>query len=61
MIIISNTGPLIGLAKIQQLRLLELLATEIYASGSPLLENLRNAGYWISDELVAVVKKLAAE
>ena len=30
MIIVSNTGPLIGLAKIQQLGLLRQLATEVY-------------------------------
>ena len=28
---------------------------------APLLETLRNLGYWISDEVVAVVKNLAGE
>jgi len=45
-IIVSNTGPLIGLAKIHQL---DLLGT------------LRSLGYWVSDEVVAVVKDLAGE
>ena len=43
--VVSNTGPLIGLAKINQLSLLEV----------------RNHGYWLSDEVIEVAGKLAGE
>ena len=45
--IVSNTGPIIGLAKIRQLGLL--------------FEELRENGYWLSDEVIRISKKLAKE
>ena len=44
MIIVSNTGPLIGLAKIQQLGLLGRLATEVYIPPQVRLELLARTG-----------------
>ena len=44
MIIVSNTGPLIGLAKMQQLHLLGRLATEVYIPPQVQLELLARTG-----------------
>lgn len=44
MIIVSNTGPLIGLAKIQQLGLLGRLAREVYIPPQVRLELLARTG-----------------
>ena len=44
MIIVSNTGPLIGLAKIQQLGLLGRLGTEVYIPPQVQLELLAKTG-----------------
>ena len=44
MIIVSNTGPLIGLAKIQQLDLLGRLGTEVYIPPQVQLELLAKTG-----------------
>ena len=44
MIIVSNTGPIIGLAKIQQLDLLGRLATEVYIPPQVQLELLAKTG-----------------
>ena len=44
MIIVSNTGPLIGLAKIQQLDLLGRLATEVYIPPQVRVELLARTG-----------------
>ena len=44
MIIVSNTGPLIGLAKIQQLGLLARLAAEVYIPPQVRIELLAKAG-----------------
>jgi predicted nucleic acid-binding protein len=43
-IIVSNTGPLIGLAKIQQLGLLARLAAEVYIPPQVRLELLARTG-----------------
>jgi predicted nucleic acid-binding protein len=72
MIIVSNTGPLIGLAKIDQLGLLPpltglagllLLAKKqnLVPAVTPLLQAARQSGYWVSDEILAVAQRLAGE
>ena len=58
MTIVSNTGPLIALAKADKLPLLKQLFGRIYI---PLLEEIRQRGYWLSDELLDVAAKLAGE
>ena len=69
--LISDTGPIIGLAKIGQFFLLKKLATEVlivpfvqkelYDNIGLLLQQLRHAGYWLSDDIIAVTRKLASE
>ena len=49
--------PLTGLAGLLLLAKRQGLVTAV----APLLETLRSLGYWISDEVVAVVKNLAGE
>ena len=46
--VVSNTGPLIGLAK---------LVTNVV----PLVEELRDNGYWLSEEVINVARWLAGE
>jgi len=50
MTIASNTGPLIALAKADQ-----------FTSVRELLEQIRDRGYWLSDELIEAAAKLAGE
>ena len=59
MIIVSNTGPLIGLAKIQQLGLLGRLATEVYIPPQVRLELLARTGP--DTELIAAALKDAIQ
>jgi uncharacterized protein len=49
--------PLTGLAGLLLLAKRQGLVTAV----APLLESLRSLGYWVSDEVVAVVKNLAGE
>lgn len=44
MIIVSNTGPLIGLAKLEQLQILKELATEVYVASQVETEALAKPG-----------------
>ncbi len=87
MILVCNTGPLIALAKIDRLSLLQNLGLagrkvarnlELSVLGtagllllakrqgfvenvSVLIEEMRRQGYWLSDALVAQVRRLAGE
>jgi predicted nucleic acid-binding protein len=73
--LITNTGPLIALAKVDQIMLLkqlfgsvstplavqrELLAKRGMAV-TPLLKEMRHEGYWLSDNLLEVAAKLSGE
>ena len=49
--IVADTGPIIGLAK----------KRELIDNVGSLLQELRAAGYWLSDEVVAIARKLAEE
>jgi predicted nucleic acid-binding protein len=68
-IIVSNTGPLIGLAKGEHLHILPRLAGLLLLAKNkgilfkivPTLEMIRQKGYWISDEIIDEVKRLARE
>ena len=84
--IVSDTGPIIGLAKIEKLDLLIddyagrkaardlkigvtglvgllLLAKErgLVEKVTPLIERIRGTGYWLSDEVVEIARRLAGE
>jgi predicted nucleic acid-binding protein len=49
--IVSNTGPIIGLAK----------EKGILGNIGSLVDELRTHGYWLSDEVTEVAKRLAGE
>ncbi len=51
--IVCDTGPLIGLAKIDCLYILKDIGSFI--------DELRNKGYWLSDELTVLARRLAGE
>jgi len=92
--IVSDTGPLIGLAKIDKIYLLKSIAEEVLIPPmvhrellgkvgdeadqidialsdfiqiklvedvGPIIGELRNKGYWISDEVINVARRLAGE
>jgi predicted nucleic acid-binding protein len=75
-IVVSDTGPLIALAKIGQLSVMARLFTEVlippgvhrelFAKSGPeevlpLLQEVRQRGYWLSDALLDVAARLAGE
>ncbi len=47
MTLVCNAGPVIALAKIEQV--------------GPHLEQARSMGYWLSDELIEIARNLAGE
>lgn len=51
MTVVSNTGPLIALAK----------EAGLIPAVMPVLEKIRRQGYWLSDELLKTAAKLAGE
>jgi len=56
--LVSNTGPLIALAKVDLLRPKQ---EGLISSVREVLEQMRGHGYWLSDELIEVATKLAGE
>ena len=64
MTIASNTGPLIALAKADQLILLRTFYGDVLIPPGvhrELLEQIRDRGYWLSDELIEAAERLAGE
>ena len=58
MIIVSNAGPLIALAKIEQFELLRELFGKLYISDlRPLLDELRARGFRLGDKVYAEILK----
>ena len=56
------TGPLIALAKVDRLALLEsLFGRVVIPAVRPTLEEIRQRGYWLSDKIMNVAAKLADE
>ena len=74
-IVVSDTGPLIALAKVAQLSLVvrlfkrvlipPIFHRELFAKSGPevllLLREVRQRGYWLSDALLDVAARLAGE
>ena len=54
MTIVCNAGPVIALARVAKER-------QLIATVGPLIEQVRINGYWLSDELVEIARKLAHE
>jgi len=55
--IVADTGPIIGLVGILLLAKKKGLIENV----EPLLQELRANGYWLSDEVLAVARKLSEE
>jgi len=58
--LVCDAGPVIALAKINRLELLQDLGDDVELV-LPLLTAARQEGYWLSDELLKAVKSLVNE